>query len=73
MSVEFGRLVDGNIALRDGKDQGGPVLVYSPAEWDAFVEGVKAGEFDLSALAAHIAKTPSGGPLAPGEAPPVHG
>jgi uncharacterized protein DUF397 len=35
------------VALRDSKDQTGPVLVFAPAEWRAFVEGVKGGEFDL--------------------------
>jgi hypothetical protein len=24
-----------------------PELSFTPAEWDAFVEGVKAGEFDF--------------------------
>lgn len=37
--------VDGGVAVRDSKDRG-PVQVYTDAEWSAFVEGVRAGEFD---------------------------
>ena len=36
------------ITIRDGKNPGGPKLVFTPAEWDAFVAGVKDGEFDLA-------------------------
>lgn len=39
--------VDGAIAVRDSKDPEGPVLIFTPAEWDAFVGGVKDGEFDI--------------------------
>jgi hypothetical protein len=35
------------IAIRDSKDRTGPVLRFSPSEWQAFVAGVKAGEFDF--------------------------
>jgi hypothetical protein len=35
------------IDVRDSKNPNGPVLTFTPAEWGAFVEGVKAGEFDL--------------------------
>jgi hypothetical protein len=34
------------VAVRDSKNQRGPVLVFTPAEWAAFVAGVKDGEFD---------------------------
>jgi hypothetical protein len=37
---------DGMIAMRDSKDPGGPVLMYTPDEWRAFLHGAKAGEFD---------------------------
>jgi hypothetical protein len=33
-------------AVRDSKDPNGPALVFTPAEWDAFVGGAKDGEFD---------------------------
>ena len=37
----------GNIEVGDDKHPGRPPHEYTPAEWRAFVEGVKAGEFDL--------------------------
>jgi hypothetical protein len=39
--------VDGAIGVRDSKNPTGPVLVFTPSEWDAFVDGAKDGEFDL--------------------------
>jgi len=48
--VEVAPLADGNVALRDTKDQDGPILVFTPAEWAAFTAGVRDGEFDLEAL-----------------------
>jgi hypothetical protein len=38
--------VDGMVAIRDSKDPGGPVLRYTAAEWYAFLDGAKKGEFD---------------------------
>jgi hypothetical protein len=35
------------ISVRDSKDQLGPVLRFTPVEWEAFIGGVRAGEFDL--------------------------
>jgi Domain of unknown function (DUF397) len=35
------------VGVRDSKDPSGPVLVFTRSEWQAFVDGVKAGEFDL--------------------------
>jgi Domain of unknown function (DUF397) len=37
----------GEVAVRDSKDSGGPVLVFTPEEWWAFLAGVRADEFDL--------------------------
>ncbi len=34
------------IAIRDAKDLAQVPLVFTKAEWDAFVQGVKLGEFD---------------------------
>jgi uncharacterized protein DUF397 len=39
--------VDQAIAVRDSKHPEGPVLLFTQAEWDAFVGGAKDGEFDL--------------------------
>jgi hypothetical protein len=36
----------GNIAIRDSKDPNGPILVYTPSEFRAFLEGARNGEFD---------------------------
>lgn len=36
----------GKIAIRDSKDPAGPVLVYTHAEFGAFLEGARNGEFD---------------------------
>ncbi|WP_327088165.1 DUF397 domain-containing protein [Nonomuraea sp. NBC_01738] len=46
--VEFATLADGNVALRDSKEQDGPVLVFTPEEWIAFTAGVRVGEFDIA-------------------------
>jgi len=37
--------LDGAVAVRDSKDPSGPVLVFTPSEWEAFVGGVVDGEF----------------------------
>ncbi|MGW0184026.1 DUF397 domain-containing protein [Nocardia sp. NPDC003345] len=44
--VEVAFLGDGNVAVRDTKDQGsGPVLAFAPGDWAGFLTGVSAGEF----------------------------
>ena len=44
--VEVAFLPGGGVAVRDTKDRTLAPHVYTPAEWDAFVAGVRAGEFD---------------------------
>ncbi|MFB9235893.1 DUF397 domain-containing protein [Plantactinospora siamensis] len=39
--------VDDLIGMRNSSDPEGPVLVFTQAEWDAFVAGARDGEFDL--------------------------
>ena len=34
------------VAVRDSKDPSGAVLTFTPAEWTAFIQAAKAGEFD---------------------------
>lgn len=34
------------VFVRDSKVVDGPVLAFEPTEWSAFLEGVKAGQFD---------------------------
>lgn len=44
--VEIADLPGGGVTVRDSKDPDGPALAFTPREWDAFVRGVKGGEFD---------------------------
>jgi hypothetical protein len=45
--VEVAFASDGSVGVRDTKQHGrGPVLEFTPAEWDAFLGGVLGGEFD---------------------------
>ena len=45
--VEVGFVDNGarQVMVRDSKHRGGPVLEFTQSEWDAFVKGVRAGEF----------------------------
>jgi hypothetical protein len=43
--VEVARNLPGVIAVRNSKHPRGPALRFSPAEWSAFLAGVRAGEF----------------------------
>lgn len=36
----------GMIAVRDSKNPEGAILYYTSAEWSAFLDGAKKGEFD---------------------------
>ncbi|MET8151232.1 DUF397 domain-containing protein [Actinoplanes sp. NPDC049668] len=45
--VEVALLEDG-AAVRDSKDPNGPALIFTTAEWAAFVGGAKDGEFDIA-------------------------
>lgn len=44
--VEVAFAADGTVGVRDSKNPTGPVLQFTPAEWDAFTGGVRDGEFD---------------------------
>lgn len=46
--VETAVLRDRRIAVRDSKHPDEAVLIYTLAEWSAFIDGAKAGEFDLT-------------------------
>jgi Domain of unknown function (DUF397) len=37
------------VAVRDSKDREGPVLTFTPHEWEAFLAGAHDGEFELPA------------------------
>ncbi|MEU7878141.1 DUF397 domain-containing protein [Microbispora bryophytorum] len=45
--VEVATNLPGTVAVRDSKDRSGPVLVFTPSEWSAFITGVKNGDFDI--------------------------
>lgn len=45
--VEVAPLASGMVAVRDSKDLTVPQHLYTRSEWIAFVQGVKAGEFDF--------------------------
>ena len=40
--------LDATVAVRDSKNRSGPALMFTSAEWTAFVDSAKDGEFDLS-------------------------
>lgn len=44
--VELASLPGGTYAVRNSRHPGGPALVYSQAEIDAFIRGAKDGDFD---------------------------
>lgn len=39
--------VEDKVAVRDSKDRGGPVLLFTAHEWEAFIGGARDGEFAL--------------------------
>ena len=44
--VEVASLAGGEIGVRNSRDRGGPILRFTPDEWDAFLGGARNGEFD---------------------------
>ncbi|WP_028933234.1 DUF397 domain-containing protein [Pseudonocardia spinosispora] len=44
--IELAFLDNGNIAIRDSEDPDCVPHVFTPYEWECFVAGVHAGEFD---------------------------
>lgn len=44
--MEFARLPGGEVAVRNSRFPDGPALVYTRAEIEAMLLGVKDGEFD---------------------------
>ena len=43
--VEVAHGADGAVPVRDSKDPAGPVLVFGPDAWRAFLDGVRSGDF----------------------------
>ena len=47
--VEVAHLGSARVAVRDTKALGrGPVLIVTNCEWDAFLSGVRHGDFDIA-------------------------
>lgn len=46
--VEVADNLPGEIGLRDSKNPAGPILVLTPDQWRDFLNGIKAGNFDVS-------------------------
>ena len=44
--VELAHLYGGQVAIRNSRHRSGPALLFTESEWDAFLAGVKDGEFD---------------------------
>jgi hypothetical protein len=38
--------LEGRVAVRDSKNPRGPVLLFTANEWEAFLSGVRHGQFD---------------------------
>ncbi|MEV0345089.1 DUF397 domain-containing protein [Nonomuraea sp. NPDC050680] len=45
--VEVANNLPGIVAVRDSKNPDAPALVFTYAEWEAFLDGVSKKEFDL--------------------------
>jgi len=45
--VEVAKFPEGDRAIRHSQDPSGPALIFSSAEWDAFIQGVQAHEEGL--------------------------
>jgi hypothetical protein len=43
--VEVAFLAGGDVALRNSRQPDGPALIFTMAEWDAFLGGARDGEF----------------------------
>ena len=43
--VEVAFLPGGDVAMRNSRHPGGPALIFTPAEWNAFLAGVAHGDF----------------------------
>jgi hypothetical protein len=46
--IEVARIGE-SIAIRDSKNPDGTIQMYSPSEWNAFLDGLARGDFDFPA------------------------
>ena len=47
--VQVAYLADGQVAMRNSRHPSGPALIFTGAEWDAFLRGARDGEFGTPA------------------------
>lgn len=45
--VEVATNMEGVVAVRDSKNRQGPVLLFTPTEWESFVAGLRGGEHGI--------------------------
>jgi Domain of unknown function (DUF397) len=45
--IQVARNLPGVVAVRDSKNPDGPKLIFSPADWQTFVSGMKGQDFSL--------------------------
>jgi hypothetical protein len=45
--VEVARNLPGIVAVRDSKNTNGPILAFTPTEWNSFTARLRSGKFDL--------------------------
>ena len=45
--VAVAKFADGSVKVRDTKNETGEVLSFTKHEWEAFLQGVKHGEFEI--------------------------
>ncbi|WP_127508664.1 DUF397 domain-containing protein [Actinoplanes solisilvae] len=53
--VEVAFAAGGTVGVRDSKNPTGAVLEFGPGEWDAFIAGAQAGEFNCGSAQHHDA------------------
>ncbi len=46
--VEVAFLAEGDVAVRNSRHPDGPALVFTKAEWQAFLAGTRDGEFGIA-------------------------
>lgn len=71
--VEIRRRAD-VVEMRDTKDRAGPVLAFPAASWRSFLDGVRAGRYDLPRPRSRLATAsahpwPGAGHAGPGAGP----
>ena len=52
--VEVAFLAGGQVAVRNSRHADGPALVFTSAEWGAFLSGARGGEFDPPTAAGQV-------------------